>query len=106
MSAMGPQGLREAASQCYHKAHHASSRITELDGYDLVYQKPFFDEFVVQCPVSAKTIIETGRQRDILPGLDCQAFGIGRSDQLLVAVTEKRTVEEIDALVQLLAEVA
>ena len=106
MSAMGPQGLRDVASQCYHKAHHTANRINQLKGYRLAYNGPFFHEFVVDCPVAARQIIDAGRQCGILPGLDCQQLGIGREDQLLVAVTEKRTVVEIDALIQLLQEVA
>jgi glycine dehydrogenase subunit 1 len=107
MSAMGPTGLRDVASQCYHKAHYAAEQIAKLDGYKLAYSdRPFFHEFVVDCPVSAAKIIAAGRDLDdshILPGLDCGKLGIGTTNQLLIAVTEKRSKAEIDALVQLLA---
>ena len=106
MSAVGPRGLREAATQCYHKAHHAAQRIADLEGYALRYEGEFFNEFVVSCPVEARRIIDAGRERDILPGLACDELGIGQADQLLIAVTEKRTAEEIDALVGLLRDLS
>ncbi|MAE64337.1 MAG: aminomethyl-transferring glycine dehydrogenase [Phycisphaeraceae bacterium] len=106
LSAMGGQGLRQVALHCYHKAHEAARRIAVLDGYALAHDGPYFHEFVVDCPVPASRIIDAGRDRGIAPGLDCARLGIGRDDQLLVAVTEKRTAGDIDALVDLLREAA
>ncbi len=104
LNAMGPGGLREVARQCYHKAHYAADQIAGLDGYALAYPGVFFNEFVVRCPVPAKQLIEAGRSRRIFPGLDCAGLGVGGENQLLVAVTEKRSRVEIDALVALLKD--
>ena len=108
ISAMGPQGLRQTASQCYHKAHYAAGVIEGLDGYTLAHDGPFFHEFMVNCPTSAAAIIEAGRGRSpgVAPGLDCAQLGIGGENQLLIAVTEKRTKQQIDALCLLLEESA
>lgn len=106
LSAMGPEGLREVARQCYHKAHYAAEKIAAVRGYSLAYEGEFFNEFVVNCPVPAGEIIAGGRGRGILPGLDCHRFGTGSENQLLVAVTEKRTAAQIDGLVKLLEETA
>jgi len=75
-----------------------------LDGFALAYKSPFFHEFVVNCPVPARNLIDAGRQQQIMPGLDCSALDIGNKYQLLVAVTEKRTAAQIDALVTLLRD--
>ncbi len=104
MSAVGSAGLRETAEQCYHKAHYAAEQISGLAGYGLSYSGEFFHEFVVDCPVPARELIDAGRERAILPGLDCAKLGIGGENQLLVAVTERRTAEQIDGLVQLLKD--
>ncbi|MCC7204666.1 MAG: aminomethyl-transferring glycine dehydrogenase subunit GcvPA [Phycisphaeraceae bacterium] len=106
LSTLGPAGLREVAEHCYHKAHHAANKIAALKGYKLAYDGPFFHEFVVDAPVPARKIIDLGRQRGIYPGLDAKQLGIGRDHQLLIAVTEKRTSADIDALTQLLADAA
>jgi len=105
MSTVGAWGLKEVAQQCYHKAHYAADRIAEVDGYSLAYDGVFFHEFVVNCPVSARDVINAGRERDILAGLSCHELGIGGENQLLVAVTEKRTAKQIDGWVKVLEEV-
>jgi glycine dehydrogenase subunit 1 len=109
MSAMGPTGLREAARQCYDKAHYAAEQIAALKGWSLAFDGPFFNEFAVDGPVAAEKVIALGRQRGIMPGLDCSKLGcsspgIGPVSRLLIAVTEKRSRAEIDGLAALLAD--
>lgn len=105
MSAMGPRGMQTVAKQCYHKAHYLADAISRLDGYSLAYPGNFFHEFVINCPTNAANVILAGKKVGILPGLCCKKLGVGNEKQLLIAVTEKRTVEELDALVALLKEV-
>lgn len=105
MSAMGPRGMQNVAKQCYHKAHYLADQIAKLDGYSLAYAGNFFHEFVINCKAPSQTIIDAGKAQGILAGLNCEKLGIGKADQLLIAVTEKRTVQELDALVSLLKEV-
>ncbi len=108
MTAMGPRGLREAAEQSYHKAHYAADAVAKLDGYDLPYAgRPFFHEFVVRCPKPAAEVIDAAADADLLPGVDLHALGASEHpNDLLIAVTEKRTRDEIDQLVTCLKEVA
>jgi glycine dehydrogenase subunit 1 len=105
LNALGPAGIREAASHCYHKAHHAAKLIANIPGYSPAYRGEFFHEFVVNCPGPARKIIDAGRDQGILAGLDCAQLGIGHERQLLLAVTEKRTAADIDSLIQLLRKV-
>jgi len=42
LAALGKQGLRQVAELCYHKAHYAANRITELPGYSLPFEGTFF----------------------------------------------------------------
>ena len=49
MSLLGKSGLKKVAELCYHKAHYAAEQIARIDGYSLVNDQPFFDEFVVKC---------------------------------------------------------
>ena len=106
LSTMGPRGLRSIAEQCYHKAHYAAKQIEALPGYSLPFRgRAFFNEFAIDCPVDAAAIIGQGAARHLLPGVSCERMGIGGANRLLIAVTEKRTKAEIDALVELLKEV-
>jgi len=102
MTTMGTVGLRETAEQCYHKAHYLADRITSLDGYELKYDGPFFNEFCVRCPHPVTEVIEAAKRRRILAGVAPHGRRLGRigeANDLLVAVTEKRTRAEMDALV-------
>ena len=101
LAAMGKQGLRQVAELCYHKAHYAAAKISELPGYSLPIDGPFFQEFVVQCPSSPAEINRKLMEQNILGGLDV-------SDQvtngMLLCVTEMNSQEDIDALVAALRE--
>ena len=107
LAAMGKQGLRSVAEQCYHKAQDAATKISMLPGYEIVNKGPFFKEFVVRCPVpvpdvKSHLLLEWG----ILPGYDLTADYPEMGECLLVCVTEMNTAEEIDALAEALAEAA
>jgi len=104
MATMGKQGLSEAASQCLDKAHYAADRIAELKGYRLRFAAPFFKEFVVQTDRGVERVLEHCRGRSILAGVPLECWYADLDDCFAIAVTEKRTKQEIDALVEALAD--
>jgi len=107
MTAIGPKGLREVAEQCYHKAHYLAGRIASLDGFGLKYpDSPFFNEFVVTCPRPAREIVRAAKAHGVLAGVPLSANRIGRiggENELLIAVTEKRTKDEMDGFIEALS---
>jgi glycine dehydrogenase subunit 1 len=103
LSLMGKQGLRDVAEQCLRKAHYAAGRLAAVPGYRLRFGSPFFHEFVLQCPESASAVAERLAARGILAGLPLGSHYPELDDCLLVAVTEKRTREEIDRFAAALA---
>ncbi|MCH8147654.1 MAG: aminomethyl-transferring glycine dehydrogenase subunit GcvPA, partial [Planctomycetes bacterium] len=105
LASMGKRGIAEAASLCFEKAHYAAKRITEIDGYELRFDAPFFKEFVVRASRGGRKVLASCRDQGILAGVPLVRFDDRYSDCLLVAVTEKRTKEEIDHLVEVLAAV-
>jgi glycine dehydrogenase subunit 1 len=105
MSLVGKQGLREVAELCYHKAHYAAQQIAALPGYSLWSKAPFFNEFAVHCPGPAAEIAEHLLDHDILGGYLLGQDYPGMENDLLIAVTEMNSREEIDLLVDVLAEV-
>lgn len=102
---LGKEGLRELALQCFHRAHYLAERIAALPGYGLAIEKPFFREFLLRTPVPAEQIVAAGIERGFLPGVPTRALG-ARLPGLLVAVTEQRTREQMDAFVAFLVEFA
>jgi glycine dehydrogenase subunit 1 len=102
MAAMGRSGIADVARQSYDKAHYAAKRIAELPGYSLRFSGPHFKEFVVRTERAVDKVMAACRQRGILGGVPLAQFDQKLSDCFMVAVTEKRTKEEIDALVEAL----
>ena len=103
LSLLGKEGLRQVAAQSAQKARYLAGKITSLPGFSLAYSSPFFREFVVQTPVPAAVVIERMLEHKVFAGYDLAAHG---ETGLLVAVTEKRTKEELDSFVCQLAALA
>ncbi|HWL91465.1 MAG TPA: aminomethyl-transferring glycine dehydrogenase subunit GcvPA [Actinomycetota bacterium] len=100
---LGPEGLAELGRQCAAKASYAAARLTELPGVSLVHpDAPFFKEFALRVPGRADQVVEGLVEHGYLGGV---AFPRAGEDVLLVAVTERRTREQIDGLVDALGTV-
>jgi glycine dehydrogenase subunit 1 len=65
-----------------------------------------FKEFAVRVGRNAREVVADARERGVHPGYALGRDYEGMDDVLLVAVTERRTPEEIDRLADVLAEVA
>ncbi len=105
MSLLGKNGLRKVADLCYQKAHYAAAKISEIPGFELIYNEPFFHEFVVRCPISVAEINSHLLDHGILGGFDLSVASPHLENHMLVAVTEMNTREEIDYLCDALREV-
>ncbi|HSR35147.1 MAG TPA: glycine dehydrogenase, partial [Anaerolineae bacterium] len=105
LAALGKTGLRKLAELCYHKAHYAATRIAQIEGYEVVGDRPFFKEFVVRCPASIKDINRHLLEEwGIIGGYDLGRDYPQLENHMLVCVTEVINREEIDALAEALAE--
>jgi glycine dehydrogenase subunit 1 len=95
-SLMGSQGLKEAAQLSYAGAHYLCDKLIETGHFQLVYNQPFFNEFLVSYDGDADALHQRFADCGIL-------FGVRHDDnKFLIAVTEKRTKEEIDHLLSLI----
>ena len=106
LAAMGKQGLRQVAELCFHHAHYLAGQIDNLPGYHVWLDKPFFEEFVVECPRPAAEINQILLDEYHLIG----GYELGRdyprlSHHLLICATEMTTRAEIDLLLRALQEV-
>jgi glycine cleavage system P protein (glycine dehydrogenase) subunit 1 len=105
MSLLGKHGLRQVAELCYHKAHYAASQIEKLKGYSLWNHSPFFHEFVVKCPKPVEEINRHLLEHGVLGGYDLGLDYPELANHMLIAVTEMNSRDDIDLLVEILAEV-
>jgi len=106
LAALGKQGFRELGELCLRKAHYAFRQITALPGYSARFSSPFFDEFVITTPVSARQLQQHFEQAGIIGGYPLSERYTGMENEVLFCVTETRTKEDIDRLVEVLSEVS
>jgi glycine dehydrogenase subunit 1 len=93
LSSMGKNGIRQTAALCAQKAHYAVSQIELIPGFELSYpDQKFFKEFVITTPVPVEAINDALWEAGIIGG---HAIN---ENQMLIAVTEMRTKEEIDTM--------
>ena len=98
LSLLGKKGIVEVAHQCLQKAHYLGNAITQIPGFKLKFNRPYFREFVVETPVPPVKIIDELTNKGILAGIDLQGH-VAKEEGLLIAVTEKRTKDELDKFV-------
>ena len=91
LSAMGPQGMKEVAKQCYSKAHYLAEAF-EKAGIRRIHNGDFFHEFVTACD-DAEALNEKLAAKGILGGMPVEGG-------ILWCCTEMNTKAEMDALVQ------
>jgi glycine cleavage system P protein (glycine dehydrogenase) subunit 1 len=102
LSWLGPQGLTELAQTCSARAHHAAALLSSVPGCSLAFDRPFFKEFVLRVPMDSNEALAGLAERGWLAG---PALSGELSDCMLVAVTEKRSPDEVEGFAKALAEV-
>lgn len=97
LSLMGPEGLKEVNGLGYGGAHYLASRLADSGKMTLKYAgKPFINEMVMKCHgFTADSLIEAALKERVLAGVRLA------DDELLVAVTEMQTREDIDRYVSI-----
>ncbi len=95
LSWMGKTGLQALARLNYSRAHALHEKLLRLPGVQAPYAAPFFNEFTVRLPGPADGFCRAMRRKGLVPGYRAGLADGQADDRLLVAVTEKRTAEDI-----------
>jgi len=95
LSLLGKEGLRETAAACHAKAEYLKAKIARFA--TPLNPGTTFNEFAVRLPRPAEDIIAALLPLGYHAGLPLASVGAGEANDLLIAVTEKRTREELDA---------
>ena len=101
---LGKEGLREVAVHCHSKAEYLKQKLAPFA--QVLNEGPTFNEFAVRLPRDAAQVVERLAGRGFIAGLPLASVGRGKPGDLLVAVTEKRTREEMDRFAEVLEEEA
>lgn len=102
MVTLGKKGLREVAEQCIQKSYYTMKQLTKTGKYKLTFDKPFFREFSVTANLDGEKINEELLNKGYLGGYLLDKNYKDLKNAILLCVTEKRTKEEIDGLVNIM----
>ena len=110
---LGTQGLAEVATRCAQGAHYLFDKLVALPGVSAVSSQPFFRELALRVPKKAAAVLAERADQGILGGLALSGLA-GESDPslegdlanvVLITVTERRTLAELDHYVDVLGKV-
>lgn len=104
MALMGKEGMRRVGELCVKGAHLLANNIRRINGFNVKYE-PFFNEFVASTPTDAETIFDRLSSKGILAGIPLKRFYKDRKNELLIAVTERLTEDDLNYFIEALREV-
>ncbi len=105
LALLGKQGLVELARLCVDRAEYARQRLDAIPGVEVKRSSPTFNEFTLALPRDAREVVNQMIERGFAPGFPLGHYYPGLERYLLVAVTEKRTKEEIGMFAEALEAV-
>lgn len=105
MSMLGKEGLKELAQLNLDKAEFMRQALEKIKGVQVKRSSPTFNEFAVVLPKDASLVIGEMIKKGFAAGFPLGRYYPGMEKYLLVAVTEKRTRQEILDYVKALEEV-
>jgi len=92
---VGKEGLKELAENNYRNAEFAKEALSKVSGVEVKRSSPTFNEFTILLPRPANEVVYRMIDKGFAAGFPLGRFYKGMDNYLLVAVTEKRTKEEI-----------
>jgi glycine dehydrogenase subunit 1 len=97
---LGTTGIAEVALRSARGAHYCRQALVKVPGVEPLTTAAVLREFALRLPVDAEMVVERLADEGFLAGVALDpSYNAGRTDGLLVAVTERRTRAEIDAFV-------
>jgi glycine dehydrogenase subunit 1 len=106
LALLGPVGLREVAELNVDRAHRLAAMIAAIPGFRRRFDGAFFNEFVVECPMSATRLVKAMSKKGILAGVPLGKLYRGMDNSLLVCATGKRTADDLERYTAALRAVA
>ena len=109
LALMGPEGMRELGENILYKSNYAQKKLASLKGVTMPYAGSHsFMEFVLNFDGTGKTVAEINKAllaKHIFGGYDLSREMPQLGQSMLVCVTEKTALSDIDKLADALAEI-
>jgi glycine dehydrogenase subunit 1 len=105
MATLGPQGFREVSERCFQNAHYLADQLSDMPGYEVIGDGPFFNEFVVKTPISPSELNRKLAERSVIGGLDLGRYEDALAGHWLLCATELNDRAAIDRLIEALRDI-
>jgi len=105
MSLLGKEGLKDLARVNLDKAEFARQTLEKVDGVTVKRSSPTFNEFTVMLTHDASQVAEAMIPHGFAAGFPLGRYYPGMEKYMIIAVTEKRTKQEILRYAQCLGQV-
>jgi glycine dehydrogenase subunit 1 len=102
LALLGPKGLRQASERSVQRAHQLQEKLCTLDGVMLAFNRPFFNEFLLELPIPVSSFLPFAHENGLLPGIRVSPGIAVDKETLLVCATEKTRTTDIDKFVRIL----
>lgn len=104
LSYIGRDGLYEIAELCYKNAHYLFQKLIAIKGINPTFNSKFFNEFVIYIDLDSTELKKILSKKGILGPICLEEWYPSLKKRYLFAVTEKRTKDEMDLLIDTLSE--
>ena len=98
LSCIGKEGFVKLGNLCSAKAYYTKEQLLAIPGIEEPQQSSFFNEFVIRLPLDASEVVGRLVDKGFVAGFPLGSYFSKRKNDLLIAVTEKRSREEIRSL--------
>jgi glycine dehydrogenase subunit 1 len=98
LSWLGRRGFSELGELLARRTAYARDRLTAIDGVELLNDAPVFREFAIRFEAPVADVVETCAAEGIAAGYPLARDYPEHADGLLIAITERRSREDIDRL--------
>jgi len=105
LASLGKVGVRRIAELNLENAYYLRTAISSFKELKVLTQGAIFNEFVIQLPKSIEQANQLLLQKGIIGGLALERFFPELKNQMLLCVTETKSKDDLDQLIQALKEV-
>ena len=104
MTLLGRRGIRKIGLLNVQNAQQAYEKLIKIKGVRPFSDKPFFNEFTLFIDKDKTKLQDSFKKHKILGLLDLEKFYSNMANRYLVAVTEKRTKQDLETLAKAIEE--